>query len=663
MKFIIIFTLTALVPLAQAQISTPQISHPDSLCSFSNDVFEIPTRIGMASKKYSSQCIDTDQFRPVIITQETNESIVFANYYHNNKYWTAELRKTAEVESVYFHIVRFNIVTGVTAAHTQYRVKFKDGHQLKLKLQDSTKSIETSVNDLVVSFEAARPKNIPYNFALGAVDNYLSVARILSGAQRVSEKGDNDTEQYEILIPENEKLLFTLMGIQKSNEYGFSRFYNTLRPNCTTDVFDLIDELPSQQANKAEPFLTVISNDPVAGPSLEGLQERGLLGQRYADLKADIIDGETLAPVQANHVPQLELLANIKGLPYSLVFIEENTTTNTVAAKSVAYKLAPKIAQQIGSLLMSSKENTILGTLDALSPLLKKSLKEVNTQLTDKPSMLSLYLVPWDKSGKKINPIKDLGAPARLPFNAYETNPKHFKKISQGYAQASKKQMKTSKPFSLLGIALHMFLQKDKSVITVQTMANLGHQQQNLKASNNQVDIFNFEIPQAYTVRQQPIVLMNLSQNYQEELPRFKINFGSLGQVAGALIGQELPAVGFKENSNEKDYGKLQVLKGHNCSVQAQASPTLFGKLKVLTEKKWKKVKFNIFSIDFDLRKKQVKTMDVRINTLPVYCISKDDVNQQFTDNANAEIKALKEKAIKANQSTGMTILNNILGN
>lgn len=666
MKNILFSFLFSIILFSYAEASN--ISSTDDLCAFSSDTYETPTRIGTDSKKFTSQCIDTQQFRPAVIIEETDESIQFANYYHNNKYWTATLSKKAEVESVYFHIVRFNVVTGVTAAHTQYRVKFKAGSQLELTPQN-TETTEDSqleklmVNDLVISFEAARPKNIPYNFALGAVNNYLSVARVLSGAQRVSEKGDNDTEQYEVLIPKNEKLLFAIMGIKKSSGYGFSRFYNTLRPNCTTDVFDLIDELPSQQANKAEPFLTVISNDPVAGPSLDGLKERGLLGKRYADLKAEIIDGETVAPPQIVKKPSLELLANIESHPYSLVFIEKNSSKNTSYTKSVAYKLAPKIAQQIGSLLMSRQETTLLGTLDALSPLLKQSLKELNSELSDKPSMLSLYLVPWDGSGKKINPVKDLGAPARLPFGTYESKSNDFHKITQGYAKSSKRHMANKKPFSLLGIALHMYLVKNKSIVTVQTMANLGSQQQELEVSNNQVDIFGFEIPSSYTVEQQPIALMNLSQKYQEEAPEFKINFGALGPVAGMLIGKELPGLGYTENSNAKDYGKLQVLKGHGCSVQASTSPTLFGKLKVLTEKKWKNVKFNILSIDFDLNKKEVKTMDVRISTLPVFCISKPDVNQQFTDNANSEIEAIKAKALEAEKSVGLTILNKVLAN
>lgn len=216
---------------------------PDASCALSPaDPYERPHRIGLGSQKYAQQCVDTDRFRFSEILKQTKSEWTFSNYRHQNEYWTATLGLNTIVEHVFFQVVRFEAISGVIAAHTQIRLKFSNQTPLKLQSQlDPQKTTESL--DLVISFEASRPVGTPYNFALGAVDNYVSVARILSGAQRLAESTENITEQYELSIPQDEKLHIALLALEKSARDGFMRFYNTISENCTTDAFAVLDSL------------------------------------------------------------------------------------------------------------------------------------------------------------------------------------------------------------------------------------------------------------------------------------------------------------------------------------------------------------------------------------------------------------------------------------
>ena len=186
------FFLVALVALSTPIFAQSLAGFTDESCRETEDQYETPTKLSEGSKSWGGQCINTERFRPPVIIENTAEKIKFANYLHQGKYWIAEIDKSAPIEKTFFHIVRFEVVSGITAAHTQFRVRFENNDAVKLTSQ--TDSETTSINDIVVSYEASRPKDIGYNFALGAVDNYLLVGRVMSGRQRQDESTENTTE-------------------------------------------------------------------------------------------------------------------------------------------------------------------------------------------------------------------------------------------------------------------------------------------------------------------------------------------------------------------------------------------------------------------------------------------------------------------------------------
>ncbi len=157
------------------------------------------------------------------------------------------------------------------------------------------------------------------------------------------------------------------------------------------------------------------------------------------------------------------------------------------------------------------------------------------------------------------------------------------------------------------------------------------------------------EIPSPADTSLAPVAIVNFSQAVSANEPEIKVHFGPFGGIAGSITPER--------------QGQLQVLTGMDCTTQAAAAPRLLGKLTLLGMSKWKDVVFQIFSVDLDAKSASVKTMDIRIKTFPVSCTSKDDVNEQFTANANTKIEELKDKMTENKESTALSILNKILSN
>ncbi|MCB0393172.1 MAG: DUF4105 domain-containing protein, partial [Bdellovibrionales bacterium] len=373
----------------------------DTSCALGvGDAFEGPVRLTEASAKFANDCIDSDRFRAAKVVENSPTRLVFGNYLHDGKYWIATMSKAAKIDAVYFHVVKFDVVEGVTAAHTQIRVRFKKGSELKLKSQNGGSEIGTS-NDFVISFEASRPKNEPYNFALGAFSNYAAVARVLSGKQRLAEADEtNKTEQYMIDLPEAEARMLVERGVIQSEEQGFSRMYNTLKPNCTTDAFDLIDGLPSVAKKNPIPFLTVLSNDPIAGPSVEALKDRGILIGQLPNLREEIVNGDLSAPKPVLDSKQSAngFLASVEGWPFSLVLIPSDGLGELKdEAIRMAYDIVPGLIQSLGSAAISDPSEAakvLVSVLQEISFDLQPKLEKLNAKLPRDAEYLRLFFVP-----------------------------------------------------------------------------------------------------------------------------------------------------------------------------------------------------------------------------------------------------------------------------
>lgn len=684
-SFVSVLFLVFSVPvLAFAQtglnaVSVAPAAIEDQSCSMSSqqDIYERPHRIQNASKKYADLCVDTDRFRFSEIVSQTKSEITFTNYRHLDQYWLATLTLNTVVEQAFFHVVKFEAISGVIAAHTQLRLKFSNATPLKLTSQlDPTQS--TEVYDLVISFEAARPVDIPYNFALGAVDNYVSVARLLSGAQRLAESTENKTEQYELKIPQDEKLDIALLSIEKSARDGFSRFYNTISENCTTDAFGILDSLNFMQG-RFEPFYTVLSNDPIAGPSVDALIERGLLHARFADLDEELEKGisaykpESMLSVSR---PNKEggLLPYVKNSPYTLVLSspEEKLLSQSQAqavkeVQALTYDAVPRALHILGSSLMLSQGDSrdfLFTFLREASVSLQARLDKINHALPDQAVEVSAYFVPWSKSvGKKVNLDTVSSVKARLPFDFYQIPHKELGHVTAGVSKAIETQSFSDLGIQAYAIALQFYLKKDAWSVSLQILGGLNERHEKLSVANTQVDINEFVVPKVRHFSEQPVLLMGMTLTPDKsKSSTVNMEFGSFG--------------GLKAHTQAKSYGQLSVLSPLFCGQRLAVTPALKGSF---AEKATgysvidylfhgKSVSFNIFKVDMDVKTQRITNMDVRFNFrilgLPVDCLSRDDVNQSFLQSANEQIEKMVEKLKTTDAETLLTpVVDKILTN
>jgi hypothetical protein len=111
-------TLFVFAANTQAQLMTDAGYQDLDTCPYSEpfDQYEVPTKISSGSLMYGSGCIDTDRFRPPVILENNEQMIRFANYRHNPRvngektaesYYIAEINKSAAIDAVFFHVVRF----------------------------------------------------------------------------------------------------------------------------------------------------------------------------------------------------------------------------------------------------------------------------------------------------------------------------------------------------------------------------------------------------------------------------------------------------------------------------------------------------------------------------------------------------------------------------
>jgi hypothetical protein len=82
----------------------------------------------------------------------------------------------------------------------------------------------------------------------------------------------------ELALPESVKNKTLSVAIHESEKRGYSYVYNLKNTNCTTGVFDILDA-SMDHAKPIKKFRQSLLHlkDPVAGPSIKALLERGAI--------------------------------------------------------------------------------------------------------------------------------------------------------------------------------------------------------------------------------------------------------------------------------------------------------------------------------------------------------------------------------------------------
>jgi Domain of unknown function (DUF4105) len=629
----------------------------DSRCAQSSDPQEAPYRFTSLSGKFSGQCADTNRFRAIQNLKIENGVAVLNNYHHDNDFWQAQFSiEPSNLDAVYFHVVRFPILGIVEAAHTQIRFKLKNPVQLKSQT-DASKT--TTTKEVLVSFEAVRPKDQAYNFALGALENYALVGRVTSAKQRIAES-EAPMEQYELDITQDEKALLLKNTLTHAEQIGIKYTYNTLRPNCTTEVFDLLDSLPRLQG-KYPQFLTVISNDPVAQPAIDALKARQLLKQRVQNYEE-----EAKGVSQVLSIPQKKanpILPEVAGRPWSLVVTLPNLANLNKSEQLAILKIrsellrkAPLALQGLGSAMMKEaggdSSAIIARSLAIIQAQLTDVLRSVNDSLPNTPQGMGLYLVPYNAPAT-ITPLKGMKIPAALPFSIVDAmvddsipkSKESYYWISEGLRSAGDSGSKGKLPAYFAGSAIRLKLQRDHSAIRSQVAVGLNDFTKPFTMSNSQVNFSESSIAGSGERATRPLLLISHEQDTTARPnPFVSMEFGTDGGLAGA--------------AREDAFATFQILKSMtgSCETQASSAPTLRGTLaqsalgKPILDRlvQGKKVSFHILGAKLDLRTLEVAEMDVRVNMWPLNCLATNDVNTQFRQNANDMIKKLKAESMNA---------------
>ncbi len=650
--------IATLAPFAKAQAqasASAMMAQPDRACAQSSDPNEGPYRFTALSSKYAGQCVDSNRFRAIQNLKIDGTSVVLNNYHHANEFWEARFSIAPEnVEAVYLQIVRFPILGVVEAAHTQIRFIFKKPVDLT---NQTTPSKKMMTQEILISFEAVRPKDQPYNFALGALSNYAIVGRATTAAQRLVES-NSAVEQYELDITAEERSTLAKNTILHASEIGIKYIYNTLRPNCTTEVFDLIDALPRFQG-KFPQFLTVISNDPVAQPSIDALQMRAVLKQRVQNFE-DEAQGvrKTVAVPTRKTTPYLP---SVNGRPWSLIVTLPNLASLSkdqqlavLKVRSELLKKAPLALQGLGSAMMKeagSDSSAILSrSLEMLQAQMSETLRSVNENLPTTPQNLGLYLVPFQVP-QTITPLKGTKIPAALPFaivdvmvdDSLPKSKEIYYHIAEGLRSAGDVGSKNKVPAYFAGSAIRMKLQRDHSTVTSQLLAGLNDLQRPFTMSNSQVNFSESSLKGSQNRLTRPILLLSHFQNVSAQPnPIVEIEFGSEGGLAGTMDADR--------------FATFQIRKSMDgsCESQAVSAPTLSGTIansalgKPVLDRliRGKKVAFHILGAKVDLRTLTVADMDVRISTWPLECLQNNGVSDQFKSNANDMLKKLKAESM-----------------
>lgn len=652
--FVALFTTYTVMGagLAHAQMSPAVMANLDPSCAKTADPDEASYRFTSLSKKYSGQCVDSQRFRAIQNLKVANNIVEVNNYQHEREFWKAEFSIAPEnIDSVYFQVVRFPILGIVEAGHAQIRFKLKQPVQLK---SQSNPSKVAQVQDVLVSFEATFPENEKYNFALGAMDNFGLIARVMSMEQKRLDSPTAPFEQYELNLTSAESSQLLRTSLSRASSIGKRYAYNTLRPNCATEAFDLLDGL-ERLKGKFPPFLTVISNDPVAQPSIQALRERGLLKQRvqnYEDEQKGV--SQTLALSSQRSVP---LLPQVPAHPWTLVVTVPDLQRLSPQEKAAILKVrsqvlmqAPLLLQGLGSAMMTEAggdaSTVVIASLKALQERLVAVLKEVNDVMPQNAQHLGLYLVPF-KTDSTQTRLDGLGVPAALPFavtdvvvdEAIARSQEIYYHLAEGTRKAGDIGVQAKDIGYLMGTAIRLKLQKNNMQIRSQLMVGLNNQKKPFTMSNSQVVFHENVVTGAENRTTRPVMLITHTQLGVNQIsPSIDVEFGPAGGLAGSIAGDA--------------FATFQILKnfGTSCETRAASTPTLNGVLagsalgKPLLDRflQGKKVAFQITSVKMDLSQQLVTAMDVKINTWPVTCISDQSVNTQFVQNANDMLGKLK---------------------
>jgi hypothetical protein len=632
---------------------------PDEGCG-RRDAYDTPARIQSPSdgKKgiYVGQCVNTKKFRSGIILSEAADRVVFANYLHENEFYKATINLNPEaIERVILQVAPFPILPGVIAGHIQMRFVFKPGFELELESQTQPGTF-LKHNDLLVSYEAAFPEGESYNFALGLVDAYPLVARLLSTRQKTIDSPNREFDQYELSLTPEEQTQLMKYHIHRSQKIGMSLFYNTIHPNCTSEIFDGIDALP-RFAGKVAPFRTSLSGNPVVGPAIDAMIARGIIRKRSQGYLQELSGVRTQLEVPKPQASALPFMPQITGYPLNLVMIspdEAELTPKQHAAiqdlqndirKALPGVLNELVAAGLGALDPEKAAKLLGAAMKQTIQRLRVRIARVNDDLPPTTQILQFHIAPYPGSQATI--LDDVGVQASIPMGTERVTESQslrtYDYLRRGQQLADQFNVE-GVPFYLKGFVLRVNAQKDRVFAEMQISLGLKPLEKAVDILNSEVHLTRVSIPNSKTFGRRPMALLTYHQDLTSDVVNdsVHVDFGLEGGYSGAISPTAI--------------GRMQVFEtGRSCSKNNDYVPALFGRLgsHPLGDGFWQShvnswirgmpVEFRVIGMTVDADDLRIKDIQLGIRSALTKCVEVPSVNEKFRDQGNEKLEAIKK--------------------
>lgn len=311
------FILFSFVGFAKEDPKSATYKQVNSCKEDLNDLFDPGLEIDFGS--YKGKCLNVSTVRPPVITYLDNSVMEVANFYHDGRYWIARIPQD-KVTSVMFQGVPFEsyIFGLIKIAHAQLR--FKLSQPIELRAQSGDTNLRDSVNDIIISSTATRPKGVAFNILKGK--SFAITTRVLSTTARAVEEiseDKSDIHQYELKLSTHQMNRLLSITISEAARIGYSDRYSLLANNCSVKILDAVDvSFARPKGVKSFRGNLLQIRDIVETPALEELKLRNISHTQVNDLNSEVIcalPGEKLGPmpVDENKVGAASALCRFKN--------------------------------------------------------------------------------------------------------------------------------------------------------------------------------------------------------------------------------------------------------------------------------------------------------------------------------------------------------------
>lgn len=245
--------------------------------------------VTMAFGKFKGQCMDTSSKRALRVLRRDRQELEIANFKYLGKFYRAVIPVNG-FDRMSYVVVDLNgkkltEILGVHVSHTELKVEMKKGQEVRLYNQKIySDQVLLTIPEFLISFNYMAPAGVPYSAPKGLDQTlYGSVLQFFS----VEDEYRNRFQKYfqnmysvDLNLESHQIARIVSHASVKSHRNQYSLMYDTWDNNCTTQIFDIIDEALYLKGNVL-PFRFKFEKlkDTSLSPALAAFKNRGLVSE------------------------------------------------------------------------------------------------------------------------------------------------------------------------------------------------------------------------------------------------------------------------------------------------------------------------------------------------------------------------------------------------